>query len=133
MIAGIGVDIIEVQRIKGAIERHGDRFLNRIYCDLEIEYCRGGAQPYQSFAARFAAKEAVLKSLGVGWQDGTRFTDIAVVMDAMGAPRISLSGKSLQISKRLGIRNIHISLSHTADYAVAQAVAERGVDCASPQ
>ncbi len=124
MIVGIGIDIIEVERIRGAIERHGERFLRRIYCAGEIDDCRRCADPYQRFATRFAAKEAVLKALGTGWQHGTEFTDIEIVKNAENAPAVHLGGKSLQISKRLEIRKIHISLSHTKSHAVAQAVAE---------
>ncbi len=124
MIAGVGIDIVEVDRIKGAIERHGDRFLARIYCGGEIDYCRGGAHPYQRFAARFAAKEAVLKALGTGWRGGARFTDIEVLTDAGGAPSVRLSGRSLATGEKLGISRVHISLSHTERHAIAQAVAE---------
>ncbi len=124
MIIGTGVDIIEVDRVRGAIERHTERFLHRIYSKSEIDYCRESASPYQRFAPRFAAKEAVLKSLGIGWQKGAGFSNITVVNNAMGAPNVMLSGKSLEISEKLGVKKIHLSLSHTSSYAVAQAVAE---------
>ncbi len=124
MIIGTGIDIVEVERIRNAIERHGDRFLNRIFLDVEIAYCKSNQNPYQRFATRFAAKEAVLKALRVGWQKGTSFTDIRITKDDSGAPSVELNGRSLEISKQLGVRNIHISLSHISTYAVAYAVAE---------
>ena len=124
MVIGIGVDIIEVERIKGAIERHGQRFLDRVYCPGEIRCCRSSANSFQRFAARFAAKEAVLKALGVGWQDGTRFTDVEVVVNSKGRPSVKLSGKSRRIGEALGVSRVHISLSHTKRHAIAQAVAE---------
>ncbi len=123
-VIGTGVDIIEVERVRGVIERRGELFLCRVYLKEEIEYCRSGANSYQRFATRFAAKEAVLKALGVGWQQGTCFTDIKVVKDSGGAPSVELCGESLKISEKLGVEKLHISLSHTARYAVAQAVAE---------
>ncbi|MFP4176718.1 MAG: holo-ACP synthase [Candidatus Brocadiia bacterium] len=124
MIAGVGVDIMEVERIRSAITRLGDAFVQRIYLPDEADYCRKGAHPYQRFATRFAAKEAVLKALGVGWQKGTSFTDVVVSNDELGAPSVSLEGKSLEIAERNDIHTIHLSLSHDHNYAVAQAVAE---------
>ena len=124
MIAGIGVDIIEVGRIRRIVERHGERFLQRVFSEQEIAYCRRCAHPYQRFATRFAAKEAVLKALGVGWQQGTSFRDVQVSNDELGAPTVRLQGRSLEISRRLGVTRIFISLSHDRNYAMAQAVAE---------
>lgn len=124
MIAGIGVDIMQVERIRGAVQRHGERFLRRIYTPDEIRYCRDGAHPFQRFATRFAAKEAVLKALGVGWQRGTSFRDVVVEIDELGAPSVRLSGRSQEIARERDIHTIHLSLSHDRQYAVAQAVAE---------
>lgn len=124
MIVGIGVDIMQVDRIKGAIERHGDAFLQRIYTPDEITYCHDGAHPFQRFATRFAAKEAVLKALGVGWQRGTSFRDVTVKIDDLGAPSVELNGRSREIAEENSVDKIHLSLSHDTNYAVAQAVAE---------
>ena len=124
MIVGVGVDIMQVDRIRGAVDRHGERFLQRIYTDEEIQYCRSGAHPFQRFATRFAAKEAVLKALGVGWQRGTSFRDVVVEIDDLGAPSVQLSGRSREIASEKGVCSIHLSLSHDRQYAVAQAVAE---------
>lgn len=124
MIVGIGVDIMQVDRIRRAVDRHGERFLRRIYTPEEIRYCRDGPHPFQRFATRFAAKEAVLKALGVGWQRGTTFRDVVVKMDDLGAPSVELTGRSEQIAAEKGVHTIHLSLSHDHQYAVAQAVAE---------
>jgi holo-[acyl-carrier-protein] synthase len=125
MIAGIGVDIMQVERIHDAVDRHGERFLRRIYTPEEIDYCRNGAHPFQRFATRFAAKEAVLKALGVGWQRGTSFRDVVVKIDDLGAPSVELSGRSKEIAREKDVHSIHLSLSHDRQYAVAQAVAEK--------
>jgi len=124
MIVGIGVDIISVERIRGIVQRQGDRFLQRVYTDEEVAYCRRSGHPEQRFASRFAAKEAVLKALGVGWRRGTTFRDVRVSNNDLGAPSVQLSGRTLEISRELGVSKILISLSHDEKYAVAQAVAE---------
>jgi len=124
MIVGVGVDIIEVERIRRIVGSHGDKFLGRVFTDREIRYCRRCAHPEQRFASRFAAKEAVLKSLGLGWQQGTRFRDVEIQTNALGAPAVELHGRTLQMSAQLGIRRFHLSLSHDKHYAVAQVVAE---------
>jgi holo-[acyl-carrier protein] synthase len=124
MIVGIGVDIIEVERIRSALERHGDRFVRRLFTDEEAAYCRRAARPAERFAARFAAKEAALKALGVGWQAGTRLLDVTVANDEMGAPSLTLHGRSAQIAAELGVTRIHLSLSHQPHFAIAQVVLE---------
>ncbi len=110
-----GVDIIEIQRIKGVLERWGTRFLNRVYTDGEIAYCRGRAQ---NLAVRFAAKEATMKALGtglrrVGWKD------IEVVRSEGGAPSIRLQNRALLRAEKLGVKELALSLSDSRDYAVA--------------
>ena len=124
MIVGIGVDIVEVDRIRRIVARHGDRFVRRVFSDREAEYCRSCVHSEQRFAARFAAKEAVLKALGVGWQDGVSFCDVEVCTNELGAPTVQLSGRALELSRRLGATRFFVSLSHDARYAVAQVVAE---------
>jgi len=126
VIVGTGVDIVEIERMAGILERHGDRFCRRVFTPTEIEYCRNSARPSESFAARFAAKEAALKALGVGWQRGTRFTDVHVSNDDLGAPHIELHGRAHEISRELGIQRMHITISHDHNYAVAQVIAEGG-------
>ena len=110
-----GVDIIEIWRIKGVLERWGQRFLNRIYTEGEIAYCRGRAQ---NLAARFAAKEAAMKSLGTGVR-GVGWRDIEVVRGPGGAPSIKLHGRAFLRAQKLGVKELSLSLSHSREYAVA--------------
>ena len=115
-----GVDIIEIPRIKGVAERHGQRFFRRVYTDGEIAYCRGRAP---QLASRFAAKEAVMKALGTGVR-GIRWRDIEIVRDRGQAPTVRLHGSALSRAKRLGIDNLAVALSHSEQYAVAFVVGE---------
>ena len=124
MVVGIGIDIVEVERMERILARHGDRFVRRVFSEREAGYCRRSARPAQSFAARFAAKESVLKALGVGWRLGAKFTDVEVVNDDFGAPSIRLSGKAREISERKGVARMVVSLSHTRLYANALVIAE---------
>jgi holo-[acyl-carrier protein] synthase len=124
MILGTGVDLVEVERISSAIERHGERFVGRIFTEAEAQYCRRCATPEQRFATRFAAKEAVLKALGVGWQKGVSYREVEVSNDELGAPAVTLTGRALEISRSRGIQRIHVSLTHHRDFAIAHAVAE---------
>ena len=120
----VGVDIIEIPRIKRVFEQYGDRFLRRIYTDREIAYCRGRAP---QLASRFAAKEATMKALGTGVR-GIRWRDIEVVRGRGQAPRIELHGTAQARADRLGLTDIALSLSHSRDFAVASVVgdSERG-------
>jgi len=124
MIIGVGIDIVEVGRMERILSRRGERFLNRIFTPLEIEYCRGRVRPAQGFAVRFAAKEAALKALGIGWQLGARFKDIEVVNQDLGAPGIRLSGRAREISRDKGVLKMHVTLSHSGRCALAQVIAE---------
>jgi holo-[acyl-carrier protein] synthase len=124
MICGVGVDIVAVERFRAIIERKGDRFLGRVFSEAEIRYARTCAHPEQRFATRFAAKEAVLKALGIGWRRGVSFREIEVSTNEAGAPAVSLSGRALEVSRALGVERMHVSLSHDSTYAVAQVVAE---------
>ncbi|MHC4480637.1 MAG: holo-ACP synthase [Planctomycetota bacterium] len=125
MIVGIGVDIVEVERINRAVRRYGDRFVRRIFTEEEARYCRRCARPQQRFATRFAAKEAALKALGVGWTQGARFLDVEVSNDELGAPSVAFSRKALELSRRLGVERVHVSLTHHRDFAIAQVILER--------
>ena len=116
MIYGIGVDLVNIERMDKVIRRWGDRFVKRVFTRLERETCLARAYPPSAFSLRFAAKEAVLKALGVGMFSGVALTDIAICRDPSGRPRVELAGDS-------GTR-IHISISHTDTVAVATAVAE---------
>ncbi len=122
MIVGIGLDLVKIDRIRAIAERWQARFLDRLYTKAERRYCLARPSPYASFAGRFAAKEAVFKALGTGWSDGVSWHDIQVLNDRTGQPRATVSGRVKTLMKRAGITDIHISLSHDTDYAVAQVV-----------
>ena len=116
----VGVDIIEISRISATVERWGDRFLGRIYTRGELDYCRG--RPPQ-LAARFAAKEAVMKALGTGVR-GVGWRDIEVVRQRGRAPMVRLHGRAAKLSERLVVTEIALSISHSREYAVASVVIE---------
>jgi holo-[acyl-carrier protein] synthase len=120
MILGLGIDLIEVGRIRELRERRGERFLRRVYTPAELEACVGRADADLRLAGRFAAKEAGMKALGTGWADGVAWRDLEVVSRPGGAPSLELSGRAAQRASTLGARKAHLSLSH--DGAVAGAV-----------
>lgn len=124
MIVGTGVDIAEVPRIRQSIERFGDRFLHRVFTAGEISYCNSKASRFESYAARFAAKEAGMKALGTGWNHGVRWRDIEVVRPKGQRPTIAFHGTAAEIAARLGAKNINLSLTHTADQALAHVILE---------
>ena len=125
-IAGLGTDLVEVARLDQSIDRHGDRFLHRVFTDAEIAYCAGMKSATPFYAARFAAKEAVSKALGTGIGAACGWRDIEVRRKASGEPFIVLHGAAEETARRLGITAVLISLSHTENYAIAQAIAVRG-------
>ena len=116
----VGVDIIEISRVKRVYELYGERFLRRIYTSREIAYCRGRAP---QLASRFAAKEATMKALGTGVR-GVRWRDIEIVRGRGQAPRIELHGTARARAERLGLSQITLSLSHSKDLAVASVVGD---------
>lgn len=122
MIVGVGVDIIEVERIAAALAhpKTGERFRRRIFTPGENTYCQPRRHAAQSYAARFAAKEAVMKALGdaYGWQE------IEVIRHASGAPSIRVHGRAAARAAELGIRTFHLSLSHLTHQAIAYVIAE---------
>jgi len=124
MILGTGVDIAEVPRIRESIERHGERFLRRIFTEGEIRYCESKAGRFESYAARFAAKEAGMKALGTGWNHGVRWRDIEVVRPKGQRPTLQFHGQAGVIAARLGAKNIALSLTHTAEQALAHVILE---------
>ncbi len=119
----IGVDLVEIKRIEAAVARYGDRFVGRVFTEQEQAYCRGRAA---ELAARFAAKEAVSKALGVGIQhsNGVCWRDINVISDARGKPSVQLLDRAAQRAEELGLGTFALSLSHTHAYAIAMLVAE---------
>lgn len=124
MIIGMGVDIAEVDRIQAAIERHGKVFLRRVFTTQEREYCEQFKNRYERYAGRFAAKEAAMKALGTGWRRGVRWVDLEVVREIGGRPSLALSGEAGEIAKRLGVKHVALSITHTATQALAQVIFE---------
>jgi len=123
MIYGIGIDLIEIDRIRQAIERNGKRFIDRVYTDTEQAYCSQRSS-YACYAARFTAKEAFLKAFGTGLRKGMRWRDIEVQTDELGKPFLHLYGFLQEQFQRNGFHHIHLSLSHSSAYAIAQVVIE---------
>ena len=123
-ILGVGIDITECLRIAQMIERHGELFITRVYTDAEIEYCTMRKAATQHYAGRWAAKEAVLKALGTGWRRGIGWRDIEIRNDRSGAPTVQLRGGARDVMERAGIKQMHVSISHCRNYAVAYVVAE---------
>ena len=130
MIIKHGIDIVEVSRIQKAILK-SDSFLKKVFTQKEIEYCETKKQRrYQSYAARFAAKEALLKALGTGWSQGIAWTDIETLNDKFGKPDLFLYGKAKEIFESYGLGNISVSLSHTKEIAVGSVVLTYNEDTA---
>jgi holo-[acyl-carrier protein] synthase len=124
MIVGTGIDIAEVPRIAASIARFGDRFLQRIFTEGEIRYCDSKANRAERYAARFAAKEAAMKALGTGWNYGVRWRDIEVRRQPGGRPTLAFHGKAAEFAAKLKTTNVALSLTHTADEALAQVILE---------
>ena len=124
MIVGTGIDIVEVPRVGEAIERFGERFLQRIFTDAERKYCDSKANRVERYAARFAAKEAAMKALGTGWNHGVRWRDIEVHRHPGKRPTILFHGVAAQFAAHLCASNIALSLSHTPEQAIASVILE---------
>lgn len=127
MIVGTGIDLTEIERIQHSIERYGERFLDRIFTAGEKEYClrkhRGAAE---SFAARFAAKEAGAKALGTGISRGVTWKEIEVIRAPGGRPSLRFHGRAAAVAEQLGVRHASLSLTHTGQVAMASVVLENG-------
>ena len=124
MIVGLGMDISEVNRIQESIERFKDAFFKRVYTPAEIAYCRRHRNPYERFAARFAAKEATMKALGTGWSRGVRWVDLEVVRLPSGKPTMELRGAAEEVAKGLGVKRISLTITHSGNIALAQVIFE---------
>jgi holo-[acyl-carrier protein] synthase len=124
LILGTGLDLVEVARIAALAEKHGDRFLKRVFTAAEIEYSMPRAARYQHLAGRFAAKEAVFKALGTGWGQGVGWKLVEVVPDEGGRPEVRLSGAAADRLGSMGGRRVHLSITHTDGLAAASAVVE---------
>jgi len=121
LLKGIGLDIVEVSRVKKAVQKWEGRFLHKVFTPGEVSYCLEDRVSYHSLAARFAAKEAAVKALGVGFQ-GVSWQEIEITNDEWGKPYLHLSGQALAIAQKQGVEKIFVSLSHSQEYAVAQVI-----------
>ena len=121
MIQGIGVDLIEIQRIQESINQFGETFLRKIFTDTEIAYCRSRKNPTQHFAARFAAKEAVSKALSTGWTGEFEWRNVEVTNELSGKPNVILHGSTADVLKK---SKVHLSLSHSDSSVAAFAIIE---------
>jgi len=126
MIVGSGIDMVEIGRIERSVERYGQRFLDRVYTTAEQAYCLRKRKAGESFAARFAAKEAGAKALGTGISFGVNWLEIEVVREAGGRPTVKFHGRAAQIAGRLGVARAALSITHTAELAMASVVLEDG-------
>jgi len=127
MIVSVGVDIVEVERIRKAVDdtRFGERLRDRVFTANEINYCEKKRRGrYESYAGRFAAKEAVMKALGRGWGSKVRWLDIEVTRARSGKPGIVLHDKTAQLAEELGIRSWFLSISHTRDHGLAYVIGQ---------
>jgi holo-[acyl-carrier protein] synthase len=123
MVKGTGVDIIDIPRIKKMVDNN-NRFIEKLFTGTEIGYCQSRYHKEVHYAARFAAKEAFFKAMGTGYRNGMKWTDISVENDELGKPEIKLEGKTLNNFKKKNLKHIHLSISHTREYAVAFVVIE---------
>ena len=124
MIIGTGVDIAEVPRIRQALARYGERFLNRVFTAEEARYCNGKPNAAERLAARFAAKEAGMKAIGTGLRGGITWKDMEVIRRPGQRPELHYHGKAAEIAAALGCKRVHLSLSHTAEQAIAHVILE---------
>lgn len=120
--AGIGVDMLEISRMERVLARRPN-FARRVFTEEERAYCDRSARPAEHYAARFAAREAVLKALGTGFAEGIGLRDVSVARDDAGRPQVVLSGRAAEVAREQGVREIALSISHTHDVAVANAIA----------
>lgn len=124
MIVGVGTDLCEVHRIKQSVERFGQRFLDRVYTPAEIAYVEKKANKYERYAARFAAKEAGMKAISTGLRGGVSWQDFEVTNLPSGQPTLRFSGKALEIAERKGFQRVLLSMTHTAQTAMAVVILE---------
>jgi holo-[acyl-carrier protein] synthase len=118
-----GIDLVDCPRIEQMVQRHGDRFVERVFTAAERAYAKANKNEIEKLAGRFAAKEAILKLMGTGWRGKIAWTDIEVINNAVGQPEVTLSGEVRKIADGLGIEHISVSITHTANFAIASAVA----------
>jgi holo-[acyl-carrier protein] synthase len=124
MIVGSGIDLVEIARIQQSLERYGQRFLNRVFTSAEQAYCMRKRNAAESFAARFAAKEAGAKALGTGISRGVNWLEIEVVREPGGRPSLRFHGRAAEIASQLGVAHAALSISHTATLSMANVILE---------
>jgi len=125
MVLGVGTDMIEIARVQASMDRYGDQFLQRVYTAGEIAYCqRKKRNSAESFAARFAAKEAGAKALGTGISQGVSWREIEVKREPGGRPLLEFSGRAAEWAKAMGVRHLSLSLTHSRDVAMAVVILE---------
>ena len=122
-IVAHGIDLVDCPRIEQMIQRHGERFVKRVFTAAEQAYAEKNKNEVEKLAGRFAAKEAILKLIGTGWRGKIAWTDIEIINNPTGQPEVTLSGEVRKIADKLGIKHISISITHTANFAIASAVA----------
>jgi len=122
-IVAHGIDLVDCPRIEEMINRHGERFIDRVFTVAEQAYADKNKNSVEKYAGRFAAKEAILKLMGTGWRGKIAWTDIEIINNNNGQPKVTLDGEVKSIADELGISQISISITHTANFAIASAVA----------
>ncbi len=118
-----GIDLVDRLRIEQMLDRHGSRFMDRVFTATEQAYARANRDKIEKLAGRFAAKEAILKLMGTGWRGKIAWTDIEVVNNPAGQPEVTLTGEVQKVARKLGVEHISVSITHTANFAIASAVA----------
>jgi len=124
VIVGTGIDLAEVARIRSSIERFGTKFTDRIFTPGEVAYVERKANKFERYAARFAAKEAGMKAIGTGWKRGVRWKDFEVANLPSGKPTLRLHGVAAEFAARLKVRNVSLSITHTAELGMAHVILE---------
>ena len=122
-IVAHGIDLVDCPRIEQMMQRHGERFIKRVFTAAEQAYAEANKNEIEKLAGRFAAKEAILKLMGTGWRGKIAWTDIEIINNAVGQPEVTLCGEVKKIAENLGIKHISVSITHTANFAIASAVA----------
>jgi len=122
-IVAHGIDLVDCPRIEEMIKRHGERFIDRIFTAAEQAYAEANKDRIEKLAGRFAAKEAILKLMGTGWRGKIAWTDIEIINNSVGQPEVNLAGEVEKLADKLGIKHISVSITHTANFAIASAVA----------
>jgi holo-[acyl-carrier protein] synthase len=123
VVIGLGIDIVEVGRISRALQG-SDTLAKRVFTEKELEYCGKRKNQYQHYAGRFAAKEAALKALGTGWQEGIRWKDVEIVPDELGKPELNFYRRAKEVFEEAGAQHAVVTITHANEYAVAAVVIE---------